>query len=134
MTESSGRIDYKAGKLRGHEDLASWHGDIRKALRPKDPEMLGLIPGPLNNGNAAQSSWRKAEAKAKAVIVLNSAPLERFAVASSSVVSMQMNAQPSSAGNSSRLSIQQRTPKQYRMSATNSTSSNTWMGKAGTHT
>ena len=51
MTESSGRIDYKVDKLRGHEDFASWRRDIRLVPRANDPKMFGLMPGPLKNGN-----------------------------------------------------------------------------------
>ena len=47
---------YKVDKLRGHEDFSAWKGDVRQILWSSDPQLLGLMPNPINNTVAAQGN------------------------------------------------------------------------------
>ena len=68
---------YKLDKPRGHEDFAAWKGDVGQILRSSDSQLLGLMPYPINNTPATQGNWRKAEEKAKTMIVLSLGPIAK---------------------------------------------------------
>ena len=78
--EEDDQVGYKISKLRGSEDYVTWRGDVRMIIRASDPELIGLEQEPSSNSAAARSAWRKAEAKAKAIIVLNLGPVVKVQV------------------------------------------------------
>ena len=45
---------YKIEKLRGHEDFLYWKRFIKKILRVKEHDLLGLMPQASENKNAAK--------------------------------------------------------------------------------
>ena len=69
--EGSKSFSFEIDKLRGSDDYPSCRGNVRTILRASDSDLLGLQPAPTYNTASAFSAWRKAEDKAKAILVLN---------------------------------------------------------------
>ena len=63
--------------MHDHEDFSARKEDVRHILRSSDPQLLGVKPNQINNVPIAQENWRKAEAKIKAMIVLNLGPVAK---------------------------------------------------------